>query len=623
MIKIFRVRFIVAFLTASFSVLLLSCSSASKSVESTEKVDEDLIAKSTIIQKTITGKKKQRALELFIQGKTNEMKELYERAILDYQDALEFDPYASGIYYSLAKCYLNLNRIPQALRNSKLAIKYGSGNVENYILTAQIYDYAFLRDSAIAYYEMAIKLDSTKEEIYYLLASRIQKNKPLKAIEIYETILRKFGPSWSVLSQLAELYEQVGMFDKALQTIAKLSEFDPDNVMLKAFYADILARSKRYDDALKIVDELIKSYPDNLEYIEIKARVLFNKGSYYESSLWYEKIILSSRFTLEDKIKILSSFYLISQEKNEVANFALRLAIKLDSLNQNWQTKALVGEFYLLTKNNEQALKYFEQALQKGANDPSTWFRVSNLLLERQEYDLAIKNLSQALSFFPDNYALNYLLGAAYSQKNEYKKAIVYFRKAANIYSEEYYVFTSLGFCYYQLNVKDSAAYFLEIALSKDPENVETLGMLALIYNSLKIFNKSDSLYLKALSLDPDNPLLNNNYAYSLSERGLKLEEAMERIDKALKADPENSSYLDTKGWIYYKMKKFEQAKEYIKRSLEKDPDNAVILDHLGDVYYMLNDIEKAREYWKKSYEIDSTKTNAKIKYEKGQLCDD
>jgi len=613
--KISTMLSIAIIITAS----LISACSNSKFISQNEEMQ--LSAKTT--QRQELDFKKQRALEFYLSGKINEMKEFYERAILDYQEALEYDPEGSGIYYSLAKCYLNLNRLPQALKNAKFSVNYGPNNPENYILLAQIFDYSFQYDSSIVYYEKAIKLDSTRESVYYLLASRLQRKKPLKAIEIYELILKKFGPSWNVLSQLAELYEQVGSIDKSIETVAKLVEYDPDNAMLKAFYADVLSRAKKFDEAIKIIDELIKSYPDKIEYIEIKARTLFNKKDFKNSAQFYEQIILSNAFSFEDKLRILSSFYLVCQENKEIIDYGLNLSLKLDSLEQNWQSKSLVGEFYLLAQKNEEALKYFDNSLNKGAKDPSIWFRVSNLLIEKQDYDLAIQNLQNALKYFPDNYALNYLLGVGYSQKNNFAEAVKYFKKAANVDDSDYYVFSSLGFCYYQLDKKDTAAYYLEIALKKNHDNVEILGMLALIYNSLKIFDKSDSLYLRALSFDPDNPLLNNNYAYSLSERGVKLEEALERVNKALEIDPENSSYLDTKGWIYYKMNKYEEAKEYIHRSLEKDPNNAIVLDHLGDVYYKLNDIQKAKEYWKKSFSVDSSKTNAKIKYDKGGLCEE
>jgi len=98
----------------------------------------------------------------------------------------------------------------------------------------------------------------------------------------------------------------------------------------------------------------------------------------------------------------------------------------------------------------------------------------------------------------------------------------------------------------------------------------------------------------------------------------VKLEEAEKMSKRSLELRPDEPSYLDTYGWILFKMGKYEKAKEYIERAVTANKGNGdgTLYEHLGDVYYKLNDTDKAYENWKRSKEKgnDSPVLDKKIK---------
>jgi tetratricopeptide (TPR) repeat protein len=75
-----------------------------------------------------------------------------------------------------------------------------------------------------------------------------------------------------------------------------------------------------------------------------------------------------------------------------------------------------------------------------------------------------------------------------------------------------------------------------------------------------------------------------------------------------VKAEPENPAFLDSLGWVLFKLKQPKQALEYILKAVElsKEPD-ATLYDHLGDTYAALNQTEKARDAWRKSLEVEAS----------------
>ena len=105
-----------------------------------------------------------------------------------------------------------------------------------------------------------------------------------------------------------------------------------------------------------------------------------------------------------------------------------------------------------------------------------------------------------------------------------------------------------------------------------------------------------------------------NNYAYSLVEREIKLKRALDLASKAIEIEPNNSSYLDTIGWIYFKLKNFKKAQDYIEKSLRITNDNAVVLEHLGDVMMKINRLTEAKDLYRRALLLDKSNQRLKVK---------
>jgi tetratricopeptide (TPR) repeat protein len=81
---------------------------------------------------------------------------------------------------------------------------------------------------------------------------------------------------------------------------------------------------------------------------------------------------------------------------------------------------------------------------------------------------------------------------------------------------------------------------------------------------------------------------------------------------RAVAQQPENQSYLDTYGWVYFKLSNYAEAEKWIKKAIEKGNASAVLYEHLGDVYSHMNDQERAVEQWNIALKLDAS--NAALK---------
>jgi tetratricopeptide (TPR) repeat protein len=107
----------------------------------------------------------------------------------------------------------------------------------------------------------------------------------------------------------------------------------------------------------------------------------------------------------------------------------------------------------------------------------------------------------------------------------------------------------------------------------------------------------------RALELNPVSAIAMNYLGYSLADRNERLEEAMSLIQRALEIDPWNGAYLDSLGWVYFRMGRYEDARAPLERAAREYPRDATVLDHLGDLYKRLGRHEAAVRAWRRALE--------------------
>jgi predicted Zn-dependent protease len=86
-----------------------------------------------------------------------------------------------------------------------------------------------------------------------------------------------------------------------------------------------------------------------------------------------------------------------------------------------------------------------------------------------------------------------------------------------------------------------------------------------------------------------------------LAERGDRLDEAVALVQQALKADPDNGSYMDSLGWAYVQQKKYDRAEPLLRRAAAQLPSNSVVQDHLGDLLWATGRRQDAVAAWQRA----------------------
>jgi tetratricopeptide (TPR) repeat protein len=131
------------------------------------------------------------------------------------------------------------------------------------------------------------------------------------------------------------------------------------------------------------------------------------------------------------------------------------------------------------------------------------------------------------------------------------------------------------------------------------------LSQLAHAHTQLGQHAQAVAVLTAAVQNDPLSAPALNSLGYTLADRGERLPEAIAYIERALKVDPENPSYIDSLGWAQFKTGRFDEAEPNLRRAAEALPTNSVIQDHLGDVLLQRGKYQEAIAAWERALNGD------------------
>jgi tetratricopeptide (TPR) repeat protein len=139
------------------------------------------------------------------------------------------------------------------------------------------------------------------------------------------------------------------------------------------------------------------------------------------------------------------------------------------------------------------------------------------------------------------------------------------------------------------------------------------------VYVDLKKIDRASEHLEYLIRKNPDNPAFYNDLGFIWADHNMKLEAAEKLIRKAIdldrelrkkdkdydpKTDHDSGAYLDSLGWVLFKLKKNEEAKDWLLKAIEdKSAQHIEIFDHLGDVYLALGERDQAVKAWQRGLE--------------------
>lgn len=118
---------------------------------------------------------------------------------------------------------------------------------------------------------------------------------------------------------------------------------------------------------------------------------------------------------------------------------------------------------------------------------------------------------------------------------------------------------------------------------------------------------KAEADFRHALELNPGEPMVLNYLGYSLVEHRVKLDEALDMIERAAKAEPESGAIIDSLGWAQFRLGRYQEAVVNLERAAELYAVDPVVNDHLGDALWAVGRRTEARFQWRRALSLIDT----------------
>ena len=498
----------------------------------------------------------------------------YGQAIVYFKQCLNINPLSDAAMFELSSIYLYARDYPMALRYARKANITDGDNLWYQLQLASLYDAMEINDSSILIYEDIVKKHPEKLDLMFQLGNMYSEEKLYdKAINVYEKIEKSVGFQESVSIARVDIYRKAGDNERAENELLRVLEVVPDNVSYQILLAELYYEKGENEKAERKYKELLSNFPedDRINLSIIRYHVV-NK-EYEEMMRVMDSVILGDNSEMELKFNLIVS--LISDQML-LESIKDLLAISLNVFQKQYSDDirilALVGDFYVKTDEYELASQQFEEYINYDTGNYLVWEQLLFLLNILEKTDDLYVYSEKAIRIFP-------------------KAPILYF-------------FNGLA-CAEQGKDRESIKILLRGLDSVENNNgllVQFYSLLGEAYKNIKQYENSDKAYEEALKIEPGNLIVLNNYSYYLSLRGENLKKALEMSKICIESEPSNSTYLDTYGWVLYKMKKYNSSEKYLRRAIENNNNESVeIYKHYGDVNAKLEKFELAVEYWRKA----------------------
>ncbi|MBS1262465.1 MAG: Beta-barrel assembly-enhancing protease [Calditrichaeota bacterium] len=394
----------------------------------------------------------------------------------------------------------------------------------------------------------------------------------LHALHEYNRALLRDSTYAELYHAAAEMHQKLGELESAI-LLLESGVRKCDDPTLLTHLGELQLLDKRNDEAVATFERLMGRKPASVTALKHLATAYERSGRKKDALAVYDSLLARNQVEPDEvlmrKVSLLSSL----GEYEQAIEVYRRLR---QHRPQEDRIPFFIGGLYLDMGDTTKAAESIAAATNMRPVEPRYWNLRIRLEVARGHDERAADLADSALSFNPEDVELHAL--------------------AANVFLRN--------------ELAGRAERTLRRTIELDPDEPAHYINLGFLLHERGEFGEAERLYEDALKLEPGDPQLLNNYAYLLAEKGERLDEALEFVDDAVSIEPDNASYLDTKGWILYRLERYDDARTYLERAVELSPDHPELLDHLGDLYHALGEQEKAREMWRRALEHGGPETS-------------
>ncbi len=365
--------------------------------------------------------------------------------------------------------------------------------------------------------------------------------------------------SIEVLMGLSDLAVSLNEIEQAEHYATLSLKLEPDNAANLNWRGRLRTSLGLYDEAREDFARAVELEPDNVEMRQTYAVLLAELDDYVGA--------LEQLESLEDNVSILysKSLYAVASDQPDRAEDAYQRmqALEVDEEGQDDKYFFLGQLAEALDKPIEEAIDWLKQ-VRSGERLDTARLRMAILMGQKGD-------MSQA------RFVLQRL------QNGSAEVAARAFRAEAGLLEADDQI--------------DQAMEVMSQAVGMLAGNVDVLYARAMLADRMDRFDITEKDLRQVLVLEPDESNALNALGYSMADRSVNLDEALDMIERAHAQQPESAAVIDSLGWVHYRLGNLDKAIEYMRKAhdMQDDPE---IIAHLGEVLWVSGQQDEALKVW-------------------------
>jgi len=560
----------------------------------------------------------------------------------DAEQAIKTNPNDLAAHRVLARIYVrqidaqrgrvNETMVRQATQEYQKITELAPKDADSWVWLGRLQSASQNMDDAERAFKKALDIEPDNEDGLTGLATVLGiKGDGTGAANLLKRASEK-NPTPDSLKRLADAYEQMKEYGLAADTLRRALEFSPqDSPDIERKMAMYLISAERYDDALAAYEELVADDPSDADsYLRIsqiyrqkkdmvKARAASDKAKAIDPNniqvRLNELYILQAEGKPAEAIEVMKS---ILQQTESRSYDPAQLESRGELLEQ-------LGGMQQLADQTQPAVDTYRQL---AALDPSkaahASARIIGAYMGGKEYPKAQEEADAAIKKFPSDREVRVSRASLLAEMGKTDVAVADIKKLLDG-KDDRGIELALADLYVKGRKFDDAAKALDAAekMSESQEDkIDVWFQRGAMFERQKNVAAAEAEFRKVLAVMPDNPATLNYLGYMLTDRNLRLPEALAMIQKALDRDPNNGAYLDSLGWVYYRLNRIPEAEDAMRRAVELTPHDPTMRDHYAEVLFKASKVREAIAQWEASLrewqtsspsELDATEV-AKVK---------
>lgn len=513
-------------------------------------------------------------------------------------EAITISPNDPKVNFLRAKLALNEKDVEMAIISLRIVNKETPENIEAYFLLANIYLYEKNDEQFKSTLNTAFENNKRNSESLLKLVQLVLS----RDIDLAEKIIDQYNTlkenDYKGLSVKALILNQKKEYKEAYAISTSLMELFPEQP--NGYLQSMLYFSETADTS-KAISILEKGYintKNNRKILELLTKLQLSEKQF---DVVKNRIKAELKATPDDEALqlLLTKVYLTENNMDAAINTLQGL---VDNNTKQQEPYLTLSQIYMSKDDKAKATAIMEKGYVNAKPNRKILVALTKLQIIDKQFDTVENRIKTELEMTPDDEELKLLLSKTYMTNNNVDEAETILEELVSndTASEEAYLLLSR--IYQSKKDLDSVEALLIKGKNNVPSSLKIPLGLAALYEFKGNYSASIDIYRDLHQSQPDNLVVTNNLASLLSDHGDgkgDLELAKNLSDKLL--ENKQPVFLDTIGWVNYKLGDYQKAITYLTQVVEKNPEVNVFNYHLGMAYKMSGNNAKAKIYLEKS----------------------